>query len=336
MPSYKDFVTTRSRTNPGIVGLAEHLGRAPSNESTVILLDYPQDGEPSFEPLGVSATDIGQLVQIPPIVHGRILFVENIQPRLISLLGESLDIDPVFFAGHITTDFEDIEKAPPPPFLALFPSQIAEKCHLHIHYQRVVDLGSSDVLAGSTATAWTYPSVLFRSVEKAPGFVDMPGPCRSTVEIFIETPKSEARKVFLPEPLHGGFEDFAESSFFPSHKFTANYHLWEKTSMIGSLLHYFRNHPPGFTRARPSILSLSYYPVRIVLAEWILYTNLMSRYIKYYEYSLHDIQDRLHGSDVADLQRWRRRSKQSYHKLTLLAEFVNYWAHEEADRQPWD
>jgi hypothetical protein len=68
---------------------------------------------------------------------------------LIDILGETLDVDPVFFAGHVTTDFSDIEQAPPPPSLALFPSQAAEWGYLHIHYQQVLDLGSTDSFGGS-------------------------------------------------------------------------------------------------------------------------------------------------------------------------------------------
>jgi hypothetical protein len=106
--------------------------------------------------------------------------------------------------------------------------------------------------------------------------------------------------------------------------------------MLSNLLHYFRHQPPGLIVAEPSILSLGYYPIRIVLAEWILYTHLMSRYFKHYEYTLHDIENRLHDSNIIDLQRWRRRSMQSRHKLILLSEFIDYWLQQEADKQPWD
>ena len=138
------------------------------------------------------------------------------------------------------------------------------------------------------------------------------------------------------KPLHGGFEDFVESTSFSSFRSSTDDHSWDKNSVLEGLLHYFRNNPPGFTATQPSILSLGYYPMRIILAEWIIYTNLMSRYFKYYEYSLHGIQARPHDSDIVDLQRWRRRSMQSQHKLSLLAEFISYWLEKEANKQPWD
>jgi Mg2+ and Co2+ transporter CorA len=106
--------------------------------------------------------------------------------------------------------------------------------------------------------------------------------------------------------------------------------------MLSNLLHYFSHQPPGFEAAKPSILSLGYYPIRIILAEWNLYTYLMSRYFNHYEYALHDNEKRLHDNDIVNLQRWRRRSIQSRHKLTLVSEFIDYWLQEEADKQPWN
>ncbi|KAK4206030.1 hypothetical protein QBC37DRAFT_435515, partial [Rhypophila decipiens] len=156
------------------------------------------------------------------------------------------------------------------------------------------------------------------------------------VKTVIETLRSGDRKAYPSVLLHGGFEDFVQSASFASFTSVTTDRSWDKRSILSSLIHYFRSYPPGFIRSKPSILSFGYYPIRIVLAEWILYTHLMSRYFKYYEYTLHDIENRLHNSDIIDLQRWRRRSMQSQHKLILLSEFVDYWLPQEADKQPWN
>jgi len=147
--SYKDFVRFRNRTNPCITGLMEHLERGRENASTVAMLEYSRNSESPRESLIQAEADLAKLVAATSTTRGRILFVENIRPRLISVLGEILDVDPIFFAGHVATDFPDIEQAPPPPALALFPSQAAEWGYLHIHYQRVIDLGSADSFRGS-------------------------------------------------------------------------------------------------------------------------------------------------------------------------------------------
>lgn len=106
--------------------------------------------------------------------------------------------------------------------------------------------------------------------------------------------------------------------------------------MLSSLLHYFRNHPPGFTSMNPSTLCFAYYPLRIVLAEWVQYVHLVSRYQKYYEYSLQDVHKRPLESDIIDLQRWRRRITQSRQKLSILSQFITYWRKDETDQRPWD
>lgn len=154
--------------------------------------------------------------------------------------------------------------------------------------------------------------------------------------MVLETLGLVGRKSHPSMMLHGGFEEFKQPTSFASFGSTTSDRLPDKKSMLSNLLRYFRYQPPGFIIAEPSILSLGYYPIRMVLAEWILYTLLMSRYLKYYEYTLHDIENRLHDSDIIDLQRWRRRSMQSRQKLILLSEFIDYWLQQESNKQPWD
>ncbi|KAK0749760.1 hypothetical protein B0T18DRAFT_437194 [Schizothecium vesticola] len=355
--SYRDLVRSQCQINPCVTGLAEHLGRGPGAASTIVSLDYPQSRHPAPIPLTITEADLAKLIHTTSTIHGRILLVENIQPHLISLLGENLDVDPVFFAGHITTDFKDIEKAPPPPSLALFPSQIAERGYLHLHYQQVLDLGSANQFRSSSYSLKSDSNVP-RNVRRLPHLsgrqLALARACCSilvkklkgswiclilvdpAVKTVIETLHSGDRKAYPSMLLHGGFEDFVQSASFTSFTSIATNRSWDKKSILSSLIHYFRNQPPGFSASEPRILSFGYYPIRIVLAEWILYTHLMSRFFKYYEYTLHDIENRLHDSDIIDLQRWRRRSMQSEHKLILLSEFVDYWLPQEVDKQPWN
>jgi hypothetical protein len=156
------------------------------------------------------------------------------------------------------------------------------------------------------------------------------------VKKVVETLGSGNRKTYPSMLLNGGFEDFIPPTSLESFRSATSNDSLDKQSMLSNLLHYFRYQPPGFVVAEPSILSLSYYSIRIVLAEWNLYTHLMSRYFKYYEYTLHDIEDRLHNSDIIDLQRWRRRSMQSRNKLIFLSDFIIYWLQQEANKQPWN
>lgn len=372
--SYRDFVRSRCQTNPCVTGLADYLRCGPGAASTIVTLDYSRDGQSVPNPLTVSEVDLARLMGATSTTAARIVLVENIQPHLVSFLGEILDVDPIFFAGHVTTDFKDIEKAPPPPSLALFPSQIAENGYLHLHYQQVLDLGSADVFTSSyslksdsnvprnvrrlphlsgrqLALARACCSILVKKIKSIwickscsdirciltasltiVGLILVDPP----VNMVLETLRLGGRKSYPSMMLHGGFEEFEQPTSFASFGSTTSDRLPDKKSMLSNLLRYFRHQPPGFMIAEPSILSLGYYPIRMVLAEWILYTLLTSRYLKYYEYTLHDIENRLHDSDIIDLQRWRRRSMQSRHKLTLLSEFIDYWLQQESNKQPWD
>lgn len=145
--SYKEFIRSRAQANPCINDLANVVNRPPTSSSTIVLLEYSATHDPPSSPAkrDLIEADLSTLLQnskAPPSVSGRILLVENIDSRTVELLGQYLDVDPIFFASHITTNFQGIDKAPLNPSLAFFPSQIAERGHLHIHYQQVVDLGS--------------------------------------------------------------------------------------------------------------------------------------------------------------------------------------------------
>lgn len=94
------------------------------------------------------------------------------------------------------------------------------------------------------------------------------------------------------------------------------------------LLRLFQVLPPGWDAECPSILSIIYYPLQIVISEWTLYVLLMSRYVKYYEYSFKTVGSRLEHfakSDIIELHRWRRRSQQSIQKLRTTRQFIENW-----------
>ncbi|KAM3067046.1 hypothetical protein ACMFMG_011825 [Clarireedia jacksonii] len=357
-PSYSEFIRLRSQINPCITGLAEYIKLAPRAASTIAMLEYLADGS-SSGPIGITEIELQKLPKVASSISGRVIFIESISPVLISHLGQLLDVDPLFFAGYISTDLPDIEKAALPPSLALYPSQLAAQGYLHIHYQQVIGLGSAEQFKNS-AYALKTDSNVPRNTRRLPHLsgqqLALTRGCCSILlkrlediwytiiltdpptKAIIETPDLGPPRTYPSIPLHSSFENFEQPASFSSFGLArdSSFESWDKSSMLTSLLHYFQNHPPGFAVVKPSILSLGYYPIKIVLAEWILYIHLVSRYLKYYEYSLHDIHNRLHSSDIVDLQRWRRRSKQSRHKLYLLSIFISHWLSGETEKQPWD
>ncbi|KAI7778306.1 hypothetical protein LA080_002415 [Diaporthe eres] len=295
--SFADSVRRRSLQNPCLGALIEHMKHAPNANSTIQLLEYAADGQVPPRLDQFDQRGLPLLFESPHQATGRVLLIENLRPDVINYLGEHLDVDPLFFADYVNTDFQGIDKAPPPPSLAFCPSQIVERGHVHIHYQQVIDLG--------------HPAIILTDP-----------PVREVFQGF----KRGENKIYQAATLHGGFEDFQQMK-------TED---WDKRSMLSSLLHYFRNHPPGFRTSNPSTLCFAYYPLRIALAEWVLYSHLVSRYHKHYEYSLQDVHKRPLESDIVDLQRWRRRITQSRQKLSLLSQFITYWRKDEVNKQPWD
>jgi hypothetical protein len=143
------------------------------------------------------------------------------------------------------------------------------------------------------------------------------------VPITSKTHREQHYKRIPQLPLQGGFENFEEVQSYSEFCSTAqDDNEPRKTSLVESILHYYRNPPPDFDPAKPSILALSYYPLKIVAAEWMVYTLLMNCYVKFYEYSFQSREHRSTETDIVDLQRWRRRSKQSRHKLYLVEQFM--------------
>lgn len=149
---YIDYIKKRGRANPCVQSLAQHVKRPTQSASTVVLLEY--FAESNVPPCPVKLTEAELLTNFKEVnmslATGRVLLIENIDSALIEVLGQHLDVDPVFFASYITTDFQGVEKAPPNPSLAFYPSQIAQRGHLHIHYQQVVDLDKSNGFKDST------------------------------------------------------------------------------------------------------------------------------------------------------------------------------------------
>ncbi|KAF4453130.1 Zinc transport protein ZntB [Fusarium austroafricanum] len=371
IPSYTDFVVHQAQSNPCIWGLSQYLKKATNSTSRIIFIDLPQNQvkQVPVRPISAKAEECVELTtSIPPNVT-RLVFVENITPNIINQIGKSLDIDPLFFADYITTDFRDLEKQPPPPSLAILPSLISEKPYLHLHYQRILDLGSSETFRDSDyvlhtnsnaprnvrrlvplsgrqlALARANCSILFKRIRSSHiGKANRGIPIRycltqaglflvdRPIDYVLEESGTKQQRTYPAKAMYSGFEDFQPAQPFSDFSSGQANQAWDKASILDSLVHYFCSEQ---SHCSPSILSISYYPMRVVLSEWNLYIHLTSRFSKYYEYSLRDMPARLHDDDIIDLQRWRRRCKQSRHKLALLFQYINYWEKHENDKESW-
>ena len=96
--------------------------------------------------------------------------------------------------------------------------------------------------------------------------------------------------------------------------------------------------PQGFDKNSPTLFSLSYYPLKIIAAEWMVYLELMYHSIKQYEYSPDSIVASLGNiatliADIHALQQWARRSIATSHKIRSVLDFLRYCMTDDKDEE---
>ncbi|PCD37258.1 hypothetical protein AU210_005761 [Fusarium oxysporum f. sp. radicis-cucumerinum] len=344
-PSYRNFVEYRARANPCVSRLSNYLQHECVGESKVTYLDYTNQ---SLEPrrIDVPEDELSRLLNMSPSVSTRFVFVENISPGLMILLGEKLDIDPLFFADYIHTAFANLEKTSPPPSLATLPSSIATRDHIHLHCQKVIALEVTDDELKKAPYDLKTRSNVPRHVRR---LVTLPGRRLALVQtccsfiiksigdmnicLFLVDPPATSvvhslgtdhTSMYQASISHGSFEDFRAPEPYSTFKRSPSGDTWNKASMMESIIHYLQAcPPPGLDLTSPSVLSIGYYPIYITLSEWNIYNFLISRCSKHYQYSDQLKAGRLHDEVLLDLQLWKRRNRNSHRKLNILRDVIS-------------
>ncbi|RSM01347.1 hypothetical protein CEP52_008632 [Fusarium oligoseptatum] len=340
--SYLDFVKFRAKANPCVAGLLEHLQRESRAASRIVYLDYPPNESPKLsEPVSAVEADVANIVERITPHTTRFLFVENVTSTIVSTLGEALDIDPLFFAEYINYRVPKFGKAGPAPSLACdfaiadhveksySPSSLPvcgfeqqSRFHYSIHVDDRLQYSSEGPATNTDIRETTLPCSGIFLVDPLINAVDVPD---------MEPHKSYQARVFSD-----GFEDFASPPLFSSFAYEKASRSLNETSMLDRMIYYLQmRQPPGFHVNSPSILSVGYYPVRIVLSEWSFYAHLMNRCSKYDQYSFTNKPGQLRDEDLVHLQRWRRRIKRGKQRLDILAEVINFKMQYEDEKEPW-
>ena len=113
-----------------------------------------------------------------------------------------------------------------------------------------------------------------------------------------------------------------------------------RSSPLESLIYYWSLQlPPGFKVQCPTLFGLSYYALRIDVAEWMAYLELLYHCIQHYEYSPKDVlasfgQIEMLTANIPDLQRWARRSISTARKIHFVMGFLRYCLTKEEDPEP--
>ena len=150
MRDYKQFIEYCGLANPSIRPLSQYLSHSTQKPSLVLQVKFTDQEPVLSNHVILSEASLTHSLHLSGCESGSVLIIEDIAPSLLLYLGEQLDIDPIFFANHIITEHKDLENNPSPPSLALFPSQLSQRGHLHIHYQQVVDFGTAPAFTNST------------------------------------------------------------------------------------------------------------------------------------------------------------------------------------------
>ncbi|KAI1124588.1 hypothetical protein F5Y10DRAFT_249000 [Nemania abortiva] len=348
--SYRNFISFRQQSNPCIAELSQFLDNRylPKDACRVYAMDCVPKSREEDQPRGfeeVQIDDLHLFLRPPlPAGQGRVLIVEDIHPSIIETLGIALDIDPAFFADYIMTKYDEIEKSPAPPSIALVPSHlVSQEDRLTIHFQKIVDLGSEGTFLDSPWTLQTRTNVP-RSVRRLSPIsgrqLGIVRGCYSILRkpfsqgwiglILMDSTTPDVSCGSDPvrlSTLHNGPEDFRTP--IPFSTFKSLRCRTPPTTPISSVSMFqdFLSEPLRTCKKdHPPVLDLAYYPMRIIVGEWMLYCQVMSRYLKHYEYSFKNIESVLQGGkdDITELQKWRHRALQSRVKIRSTKQFITH------------
>ncbi|KAF4340815.1 zinc transport [Fusarium beomiforme] len=337
-PSYQDFVAFRARANPCISQVSDFLKHKCIVKSKIVYLDYIKGEKCICRRIDVPETSLSELMSPSTPVSTRFVFVENISPSIMALLGEKLDIDPLFFANYVHVAFENLKESYPPPLFALLPSFTGTKDHIHLHCHKVVALeGSENDLKDVPYSLKTEGNVP-RNVRR---LITLPGgrfALAQTVCSFIVKLVGDMRIfTYRSRSSQGGFEDFQDPKSFSYFRDYPPSIRWDRASMMENIIHYLQaNPPPQFDSSSPSILSIGYYPICITLSQWNIYNYQMRRCSKFFEYSDQVNSSRGHHEVLVYLQRLRRRTKSSHQKLGNLAGVISSHIQPSDDSVLWN
>jgi hypothetical protein len=170
--SYAAYVRTLVPRYPSLTVLAEYLDNRPrtTSKTSISTLSILKNGVVD----ALSSNDVDDVIfhlkshslESQKTAVGLTILLEDPSAIYMERLGVALDINPLFFAGHIATFYEPIEKRPLPPVRCMHPSQVATQNFMHLHSQRVLDLGDSRQAHGCFAHKLIMPGNIPRNVRQ--------------------------------------------------------------------------------------------------------------------------------------------------------------------------
>ncbi|KAF2005327.1 hypothetical protein P154DRAFT_616551 [Amniculicola lignicola CBS 123094] len=302
----------------------------------------------------VKVKKLRQVTTIPDDIRGRIIVVEDMNRYTVAHLGVRYNLPLSFFATYLTTELPTADHEPQPPTIALPPSKMLGDQDIHLQYQRVIDLGTTKqrekLYVRSNVRRLVRPTPLLN--KRCPGLARSCCSlylCRDEKDKWIcivlvdatnaefENTDAVPLKISRPQPVQRNrhaskafdFRAWEEARKLQSSNKEPSSGIEEdphgSNSLLNSLVRLFQDAPcASNTTHIPNVLSFAYFPTQLVLAEWMQYALLLSRYVKHYEYALISPNAGLKQSKVKELLPWRRRCIRSGLKLELLRRSVKH------------
>jgi hypothetical protein len=161
MSAYQEYVERLCKRKPSLLNLCQFLSVPSSDHEPcrVVSLDFfehcntPIQTELDYDGLYLALKEYGAEETMESEcdlesaikaeawnkrqkIEGRILLIEDIDKRTIEHLGSRLDIDPMFFAGHLHSPWKGHGSQVPEQ--SLLPSQSRGKQFVNIHHHRII------------------------------------------------------------------------------------------------------------------------------------------------------------------------------------------------------
>ncbi|KAH0536595.1 hypothetical protein FGG08_006553 [Glutinoglossum americanum] len=290
---------------------------------------------------------------------GRMLIVEDLTADLVELLGSSLEIDPLFFASHLHTSRS--RKTAKLPDTRLLPSAAKHLKFLSATYHRPISFAADpvpgkllcDANVWRKVGAWPAPNsvsvgyamrvfstlVNFNNSGIWFGLALVDPPVGNTFFMDGRGQQEAQTPVLLrSEQFQGGYDAFP----FTKPSSSEGVHSPPRCSLFDDLIYCWMEELPSvFDPRAPTLLSLSYYPLKIIVAEWMNFANLMHYTVENLEYSIEDLSTSLSEfqrleSDLRRLQGWRRRVVGSSSKMDSLTHAIKSLSSEPPFLETWE
>lgn len=116
---------------------------------------------------------------------------------------------------------------------------------------------------------------------------------------------------------------------------------WRRSLLEDISFYWSNGQPHGFNVNDPTLVSLSYYPLKVVAAEWMTYLEVLYHSTKEYEYDSSAISAPIEKlavlyTDLYALQKWARRKMASSHKLRYVIGFLKHRNNDDRDKESID